>query len=312
MAPHRRMLSLRFLLQGQSVYRRTPRLLSLVSLAFQRFRILYQSPASVLSRGLQCLALASRATAGPSAMLLFLCLGRGLMAASVLTLYSNNPIQAGSAAGLLTLTQPGASTSTTGWTVAKIAPPSYATMFYNSESASGNFDGTAKPNAAPASSAIDSWRISAATTGDFSAGTWYSSLSVIAVTSGGDQEGRARIRVWRSVNADGTTATEITKSTMIGTTITNLATTVAQSSSASTQVAAFSLSNEYLFLQCAWEITGAGGANTRDVLVRLGSLTATNGSGLVTSAFSATAAAAVAIGAGLFNEYYKQLVQDMV
>ena len=58
---------------------------------------------------------------------------------------------------------------------------------------------------------------------------------------------------WRSANADGTSATEVTAGTMIGTTVTNVTTTVAQSSSASTQVGAFSLANEYLFWQLAWE-----------------------------------------------------------
>jgi hypothetical protein len=233
------------------------------------------------------------------------------MAASILTLFCSNPVQAGSNAGLLTLTQPGASTSTTGWTCGKVAPTVYSRMTYNAEKASTSFGATAQPSGAPEGSAQDCWRVSDATTGNFSAGTWYSSLSCIAVTNGGAMDGRARFRLWRSANADGTAATEIAAGTMRGTQITNLGATVAQSSSASTQVAAFSLSNEYLFMQCAWEITGAGGATGADCLIRLGSLAQTTGSGLITSAFSATggAPAAARVGGYLNRYYYGELVE---
>ena len=235
------------------------------------------------------------------------------MASSVLTFFMNNPVQSGSSAGLLDLTQPAAATSATGWTVGKIAAANYSRQTYGTEVATGGFTSTVQPSGAPISTAgrvaEDCWRTSAATTGDFSTGTWYSSSSAIAVSSGGDQDGRARFRIWRSVNADGTSATEISKGAMVGVVITNLSTTVAQPSSASTQVAAFSLANEYLFLQVAWEITGVGGANARDVLIRYGSMTTRNGSGLATSLFSATGAASAARGTGYFQNYYRHQVQ---
>jgi hypothetical protein len=236
------------------------------------------------------------------------------MAGSLLTLYCNNPIQSNISGGLLTLTQPGASTSTTGWTVGKTSLSfPHSRMSYNAELA--NFNTTAQPNSSPitigAHICQDTWRISGATTGDFSAGTWYSSASVIAVTAGGTQDGRMRYRIWRSSfdTCPASAATEITKGTMVGTTVTNLATTVAQSSSASTQVAAFSLNNEYVFLQCSWEITGVGGATGCDVLFRYGSLAQTNGSGLITSTFSTTGGGggAVAKGTGYYNEYYRHI-----
>ena len=175
--------------------------------------------------------------------------------ASILTLYASNPEQSGSSAGLLTLTQPGASTSTTGWIQGLLGATQYSRQSFRQERANATFASTAQPSGEPLGLAQDSWRISATTTGDFSAGTWYSSVSVIAVTSGGFQDGRARFRLWRSGNADGTTATEITAGTMVGSLVTNLSTTVAQSSSASTQIGAFSVANEYVFLQVAWEST---------------------------------------------------------
>ena len=83
-----------------------------------------------------------------------------------------------------------------------------------------------------------------------------------------------------------------------------LATTAAQSSSASTQIAASNVTDEYLFLQVAWEITQNVATNTRDCLIRFGSLAQTTGSGLITSAFSAITPA----GGGLVTDggYYQR------
>src|SRR5437899_965004 len=109
------------------------------------------------------------------------------MPSSVLTFFLNNPRQSGSSAGLLDLTQPAASTSTTGWTVGTVVGGNYSRLTYNVEVPSTNFTTTVQLSGAPitASSHIaeDCWRTSTATTGDFSAGTWYSSASVIAVTA---------------------------------------------------------------------------------------------------------------------------------
>lgn len=206
--------------------------------------------------------------------------------ASVLTLYLDNPIVSGANAGTLTTTQPPSSTLTTGWTPGTTAVSNYARQIYNAEVA-GTFGATPEPSSGPVGSAEDCWRYGPIT-GSFSLGTWYSSLSVIAVTSGGAQDGRARFRLWKGTSASGSPADEITvaSGTLVGTTVTNLSTTVAQSSAASRQFSTFSMVNEYLFLQVAWEITGAGGAASDDVLIREGAITdLANGSMLVTAAF---------------------------
>ena len=176
---------------------------------------------------------------------------------SILTLYLDNPEQSNSSAGLLTLTQPGASTSTTGWIVGNsLAAAQYSLLSFRQEKDAVTFSSSAQPSAAPAGKAQDCFRISVATTGTFSAGTWYSSVSVIAVSSGGVQDGRARFRIRRHTTEDASDlGAQITQGTMVGSNVTDLSTTVAQSSSASTQIASFSLSGEYLFLQIAWENT---------------------------------------------------------
>jgi hypothetical protein len=171
----------------------------------------------------------------------------------VATFFLNNPIQGGSTAGLLDVTAPTASTSTTGWTVGATGSTNYSRMTYNLEVGTGNFTSTAQPSGIPVNSGEDCFRLSGVTTGQFSAGTWYSTLSVMAVTSGGVQDGRARFRLWRSASADLTSATELTQGAMIGSNTTALSTSVAQSSSASTQIAASNLTNEFLIMQVAWE-----------------------------------------------------------
>lgn len=409
--------------------------------------------------------------------------------ASVVTLYCANPIATGSNAGTLQTSVPPASTSTTGWTVGTTASGNYSRQSYNNEVPAAGFSTTAQPSNSPLNSAQDTWRYGPIS-GQFSLGTWYSSLSVIGVTSGGDQDGRVRMRLWRShsstavtdvsdsdnfnranssnrganwtsvsgfnsqilsnqaaANASGDAALEYRNTitpgaaqsaqitlgsviestagfgvgpairiqtgadtgyvmaintvagerfrvyrritgtntfifgytgaapvagdqvklqvnsafdlelyvngvlrasftdtdankiatgrvgdyglitavvatwddwsggavggsgvdeitsipgTMVGTTVTNLSTTVAQSSAGSWRIPAFPVSNEYLFMQAAWEITGAGGAADRDVLVRYGSMGATDGSGLVTAPFAASGAVAVLGGGSYF------------
>ena len=228
--------------------------------------------------------------------------------ASVLTLYCADPIVSGANAGTLQTTVPPASTSTTGWTVGVGPPPLYSRQTYNAEVPASNFVSNLLAFGAPVNNAEDCWRYGPSS-GTFSGDTWYSSLSVIGVTSGGDQDGRARFRLWRSNNADGTVATDLVPGAFVGSLVTNLSTTVAQSSAASVFVPTFTVANEYLFLQAIWEITGAGGAADRDVLIRYGSISLTDGSGLVTAPF-ANAAAGAAVGGGLYPFYYRSLVVD--
>ncbi len=230
-----------------------------------------------------------------------------------LTLYANNPLQSGSSAGLLDPTAPTASTSTTGWTVNSVGVGRYSLMTFGTEIPSTGLTATAQPSGAPITTAgkvaEDCWRTSAVTSGIISAGTFLSAISVIAVSSGGNQDGRMRCRLWYSANADGSSAVELTKGTMVGTIVTNLTTTVAQSSSASTALSRSTLTDAYLFWQVAWEITGAGNNASRDVLIRLGAE-----SRISFSDFSATAAGGgggAVFGTGYYTNYYKGQVGDL-
>lgn len=59
-------------------------------------------------------------------------------------------------------------------------------------------------------------------------------------------------------------------------------------------------------------LPGGGGAASDDVLIRLGSLDATTGSGLVTTNFTATGGGAAAVGPGYYLWYYQNVVEDLV
>lgn len=131
-------------------------------------------------------------------------------------------------------------------------------MAYGSERASTAFGGTAQPAGDPDNSTGDCFRSTSALTGDFATGVWTITVPVIAVTGASGQDGRVRVRIWKSSNATGTSPTEITSGAVVGTTVTDLTTGAEQTSVATTSsITGFSLSAEYLFVQIAWEITGA-------------------------------------------------------
>lgn len=166
---------------------------------------------------------------------------------------------------------PGNATSGTGWIVDTEGSPQYALMYALEERASTVFDAPALPAVGPHTVEGDCFRTPAKLTGRFSAGNWVLDVPVIAVTLGGHQDGRINTRWWRSTNADASSPTEITVGgRKTGSTVTDLTTATQQVSSVTHDPGVVDLSDEYLFFQLAWEITGAGEL-TEDVLIRIGS-----------------------------------------
>jgi hypothetical protein len=180
-----------------------------------------------------------------------------------------------------------AATSVTGWTVAKTAAGNYRDLSNGSEVA--GFSATISPAAAvPTSDAnypsattyapptlinsTDSISTLYEYNGVFPAGTWTFSFPVIAVGAGGTQDGRIGIRVYRGLRSGTAFAsvTQITSARLVGTTVTNLATATAQTSTVTWAAPAFDLQNEFLIVKIGWEITGATNNNASDVLLRWG------------------------------------------
>ena len=134
--------------------------------------------------------------------------------------------------------------------------------------ASATFSGTAHPDGSIDTSTGDCWRTTNTYIGSFAAANWNLHFACRGVTQAGTQDGRVRYRLFRGANADGTGATEITSAHQQGGLVTNLLTSATQTSTATFNPGAFSVTNEYIFVQLAWERTGAGGMTTTDVAMR--------------------------------------------
>lgn len=179
-------------------------------------------------------------------------------------------------------------TTATGWTVAKVAPTVYALMATSVKRASTVFlatvvpDGTTDPATEPVTSYVFPLSVES---GTYDTGTWTLTIKVIAVSSGGDSDGLIRAAIWKGPSGGAGPMTLLAGPTE-GTTVTNLAVGVAQTSTVTfSGIAAKTLTNEELNVQIGWKITGAGGANTRDIVLRKGT-----GITLVTPNFTAAPA----------------------
>lgn len=192
-----------------------------------------------------------------------------------------------------------AATSSSGWTVGKTVANNYSSLNQGVEQANGTFSTTIVPNTTAPN--VDNTYTTTATytppdllnstdsistlyeyNGYFPAGTWTFNFPVIAVSSGGDQDGAITMRVFkapRSGSAFGTT-TELTSAMLTGTTVSNLTTTTAATSTVTWSAGAFFLNKEFLICKIGWIILGPGGQTSRDVLLRYGS-----GANMITPTF---------------------------
>lgn len=172
-----------------------------------------------------------------------------------------------------------------GWTVGKIAANNYSNFVQNTKNATGTFSTTVAPAAtAPAGdgTAVNGPYDTNSISTDrpynvvIPTGNWTFVFRVRAVTSGGDQDGRINIRVFAAPEATATTwgtVRELTSAVLNGSTVTNLTTTTIQSSTVTWAAPEVQLNREHLIVRVAWQITGAGTTNTRDVVLFYGGTT---------------------------------------
>lgn len=188
----------------------------------------------------------------------------------------------------LSETDPGAEgyrSPITGWAVGT-GSIDHASYFNDVERTSSNFSGTTQPDGTLNTTSGDFWVSPDTLTGTFDAGNWNIHFSVRANTSPG-ATGRMRCRLFRGANQDGSSATEITAAQQQGGVVTSLSSLATQVSTATFDPGSFSVSSEYIFIQLAWERTGAAGMSTSDVNVRIGDGSGT-GSKVVSTNFTAT------------------------
>ena len=105
--------------------------------------------------------------------------------------------------------------------------------------------------------------------GVFASGNWTFTWNARASTVG--LVGRLGMRVWASVNADGSSARELTSGEVFSSSVT-LSTTVNTNWAITWAAPTITLTNEYLFFQLEYqEQTTAGGSNSDNALFRVGS-----------------------------------------
>lgn len=153
--------------------------------------------------------------------------------------------------------------NTDGWVVSTGAT-NHSEYAVGVERAATTFVDTTPPDGSLDTTIFDAFRTTNAYTGDFASGNWTFVFSVQATTNGGSQDGRIRFRIIKAA-ADGSGATEITSAQQSASIVTNVATSGTFESSLTVNPGAFSLANQYLFIQIAWERTGAGGMSTSDI-----------------------------------------------
>lgn len=191
--------------------------------------------------------------------------------------------------GALAETDQGAATRTDGWTVGKLAAAQSAEFDAATKQATTAFSAqgtTAKPASFLTGATANAFKTPNPLTGVFANAAWTLTFALRASVVSA-QAGRVRVRVFRSANASGSGATEVTGATQVGTTSAVLSTSADVTSVVTwSPGATVTLANEYLFFVVAWEITTASGSNTADALFRTGQAAA--GSRFVTPTFVAT------------------------
>jgi len=180
-------------------------------------------------------------------------------------------------------------TTATGWVVGTTSATAYSLQTYATVKLAATFGGSAMPATSPITT--DCWRSDGKYYLTFATGTWTVATSVISVTQGASGAGRITARIWRSANADGSSAVEITSGAISTGQWSNLTTATAQNLTGTQSIASFSLTGEYLFLQLAAEIDTASANAAANVTLRVDStnskvttagFTALSGSGIPT------------------------------
>jgi len=132
----------------------------------------------------------------------------------------------------------------------------------------------------------DAIRSEAALNGTFASGNWVFTFSCTGTVATSSIDGRILFRLFKSANADGTSATEITAGIQTGSTLVDISSSADTTTSTLTiNPGAVVLANQYLFIQVAWEQTGAGGMSTSNVILRTGS-SASAGTRIATTDFT--------------------------
>jgi hypothetical protein len=213
-------------------------------------------------------------------------------------------------------TAPTAANSAYGYAPGKLAVSNFArsrlgaTGTSATTSASSFIDSTSGPTAgtgAAGTTSGDSFCTPTALSGTFANTAWTFALNMRAGVAG--LNGIMRCRVWKSANADGSSATALTASTLVTSAAAALSTSADTNLGFTWSPGAITLTNQYLFFQLEWKesATTAGSSNTDTALFRINTSTITTPSFTNAYALAANSGTfaltgrAAALNAGAFN-----------
>jgi hypothetical protein len=146
----------------------------------------------------------------------------------------------------------------------------------------------------------DAMRSPTALTGSFASANWSFQFAVRSPTQGGAADGRIRYRIIKAA-ADGTSATEITAGQQQASLLTDVGNAADANSTATFNPGAFSVTNQYVFIQIAWERTGAGGMTTTNIRLRTGSAATPTGTSILTADFTPSGGGPIVEGGNLIS-----------
>jgi len=200
-----------------------------------------------------------------------------------LTWYLNDATDAG---GWQKLAEVVASPATTaaGWVVGT-GSTNHSELFANTERASSTFTGTTVPDGSLDTTNKDAFPSPYPLWGSFASANWAWQFAVRSPTQGGAADGRIRFRLV-AADADGSNPTEITAGQQQATIATNVDNASDFTSTSTFNPGAFTVLNKFLFIQIAWERTGAGGMTTTNIRFRTGSAATPTGTVITTSNFT--------------------------
>lgn len=175
--------------------------------------------------------------------------------------------------------------SNSGW-IPGTGSTNHAAMDNGVEVPMASFVNTNDPDGTLNTTTGDAFRTQYPLTGDFASGNWLWFVECSYDTGFSTCQGRIRFRLFRGASPTGSDAVEITSGQLQGSIAIMDGTSTQNESQLTFNPGAFSLNNEYLFVQCAWERTVAGSMSSNDVHWRGNNTTYTR---LETSTFTPTA-----------------------
>ena len=177
------------------------------------------------------------------------------------TMYLTSTVLTASARYSLSYTAPASANSSFGWVVDSKAAPNFSPFRPATLQAANTFVTTE-----PTAFSTYGFRSPAVMMGTFSDANWVLTVKVRSGATYYAQTGTVRFRLWRSTDATGASATQVTPGWQASSTISFTAAAQEQTATVTwTPGATVALTREYLFLELEWSADNSGGNASAEV-----------------------------------------------